>query len=156
MATSSWSSVLRPGESIARAILPGGRSVAVTPAHPVETLRGDGSTAMYGRPSLAFGLLTALVGCVLAIWQARSSPRRQTLRHRLRHARGRFRAALDLPPLAIKLLANPIVQDYLRRKVLSEVSRSLRRQRPGLTALLVDSALGRLRSGRSAGVTKRS
>jgi hypothetical protein len=86
-----------------------------------------GAIAMQKRPALAFGLLSVLLGAVLAAWQTRSFPRRQTLRHRLRRGRRQVKAALDLPPLAIKLLANPLVQDYLRRTVLRAVSRKLGR-----------------------------
>ena len=86
-------------------------------------LGSDVSTVIRERPALGFGLLSVLVGVGLDIWQACSCPRRQTMRHRLRHGRRQFKATLDLPPLAIKLLANPIVQDYLRRTVLRTVSR---------------------------------
>jgi type IV secretory pathway TrbD component len=86
-----------------------------------------GAIAMQERPSLAFGLLTVLLGAALAVWQTRSSPRRQAMRHRLRHGCRQFKAALDLPPLVIKLLANPLVQAYLRRTVLRAVSRKLGR-----------------------------
>jgi hypothetical protein len=88
----------------------------------------DGAIAMQERPALAFGLLSVLLGAVLAAWQAaKSFPRRQTLRQRFRHGRRQVKAALDLPPLAIKLLANPLVQGYLRRTVRRAVSRKLGR-----------------------------
>jgi hypothetical protein len=83
--------------------------------------------AMQERPSLAFGLLAVLLGAALAVWQTGSFSRRQTMRHRLRHGHRQVKAALDLPPLAIKLLANPLVQGYLRRTVLRAVSRKLGR-----------------------------
>jgi hypothetical protein len=90
-------------------------------------LCSGGASVMQERPALAFGLLTVLLGAVLATRQARLIPRRQRLWHRLRHGRRQFKAALDLPPLIIQLLANPLVQDYLRRTVLREVSRKLGR-----------------------------
>jgi hypothetical protein len=96
-------------------------------AQRVGTLGSDVSTAIQERPRLMLGLLTALVGAVGITWLANRVPRRRTLRLRLRHGRRQFKAALDLPPLASKLLANPLVQDYLRRTVLRAVSRRLGR-----------------------------
>jgi hypothetical protein len=96
-------------------------------AQRVGTLGGDVSTTIQERPRLLLGLLTALVGGIGITWLATRVPRRRTLRLRLRHGRRQFKAALDLPPLASKLLANPIVQDYLRRTVLRAVSRKLAR-----------------------------
>ena len=90
-------------------------------------LCSGGAIAIQERPALVFGLLTVLLGAVLATWQARLIPRRRRLWHRLRHGRRQVKAALDLPPLAIKLLANPLVQGYLRRAVLRAVSRKLGR-----------------------------
>jgi hypothetical protein len=87
----------------------------------------DVSAVMQERPALALGLLSVLLGTALAVWKARSFSRDQTLRHRLRHGRRQLKAALDLPLLAITLLANPIVQEYLRRTVLRAVSRKLER-----------------------------
>jgi len=88
----------------------------------------DGAIVMQERPALAFGLLSVLLGAVLAAWQAaKSFPRRQTLRQRFRHGRRQVKAALDLPALALKLLANPILRGYLRRTVMREVSRRLGR-----------------------------
>jgi hypothetical protein len=85
------------------------------------------STVLRARPALALGLLSGLLGAALVAWKARSFSRRQTLRHRLRHGRRQVKAALDLPPLLIKLLANPLIQGYLRRTVLRAVSRKLGR-----------------------------
>jgi hypothetical protein len=96
-------------------------------ARRAETFCSGVATAMRERPALAFGLLSVLLGAVLAAWQTRSFSRRQTLRHRRRRGRRQFKAALDLLPLAIKLLANPLVQGYLRRTVLRAVSRKLGR-----------------------------
>jgi hypothetical protein len=98
-----------------------------TLAQRVETLGSDAPTVMQERPSLAFGLLAALLGAVLAVWQARSIPRRQTMCQRLCHSRKQIKGALGLPSLAVKLLANPIVRDYLHRTVLRDVSRRLGR-----------------------------
>jgi hypothetical protein len=72
-------------------------------------------------------LLSALLGAALVAWKITSFSRRQTLRHRLRHGRRQVKAALALPPLVIKLLANPLVEGYLRRTVLRAVSRKLGR-----------------------------
>jgi hypothetical protein len=72
-------------------------------------------------------VLSVLLAAGLGVRKTRSFSRRQTLRHRLRHARRQVKAALDLPPLAIKLLANPLVEGYLRRTVLRAVSRKLGR-----------------------------
>jgi hypothetical protein len=91
------------------------------------TLGSGVATVMRERPVLTLGLLSVLLGGVLAAWQTRSFPRRQTLRHRLRYGRRQFKAALDLPLLVIKLLANPLVQGYLRRTILQAVSRKLGR-----------------------------
>jgi hypothetical protein len=82
---------------------------------------------MQERPALVFGLLSVALGAALAAWKTGSFSRRQTLRHRLRHGRRQLKAALDLPPLATKLLANPLVQGYLRRTILRAVSRKLGR-----------------------------
>jgi hypothetical protein len=96
-------------------------------AQHIRRLSSDMSTVIQVRPALALGLLSVSLGAALAVWRARLSSRRQTLRHRLRHGRRQVQAALDLPPLAIKLLANPLVQSYLRRTVLRAVSRKLGR-----------------------------
>jgi len=85
----------------------------------VGPVYSDVSALIQHRPRLILGLLTTLLGVVLATWQAR--------RYRLRHGRRKFKAALDLPPLVGKLLANPIVQDYLRRTVTRGLSRKLGR-----------------------------
>jgi len=96
-------------------------------AQRIRRLSSDVSTAVQTRPALALGLLSVLLGATLAAWKARAFSRRQTLRQRLRHGRRQVKAALDLPPLAIKLLANPLIQGYLRRMVLRAVSRKLGR-----------------------------
>jgi type IV secretory pathway TrbD component len=127
MATGNAVSGLRAGADIARAIPPGSRRLMTILAQRAGTLCGDLATIMQERPALAFGLLTVLLGAALGTWQARLFPRRQTIKHQLRHGRRQFKAALDLAPLVIKLLANPIVQDYLHRRVLREVSRHLGR-----------------------------
>lgn len=80
-----------------------------------------------GAPIAVPGLLTVLLGLVLAIWLAKLFPRGQTVRHRLRCTRKQFEAALALLPLALKLLSNPIVRDYLRRTVIRQISRKLGR-----------------------------
>ena len=90
-------------------------------------LSSDVSTVIQVRPALALGLLSVLLGAALASWKIKSFSRRQTLRHRLRHGRRQVKAALDLPPLVIKLFANPLVEGYLRRTVLRAVSRKLGR-----------------------------
>jgi hypothetical protein len=95
-------------------------------AQRVGTLGGDVSTVTKERPALMLGLLVALLGAVLAAWKARSFPRQQTMRQRLRHSRRQLKGTLDLPSLAVKLLANPIVRDYLYRTVLRELSRRLK------------------------------
>ena len=77
------------------------------------------------RPSLALGLLTALLGTIVAIRLADLFPRRQTMRHRLRRGRKRFEAALALLPLVLRLLSNPIVQGYVRGTVARQISRKL-------------------------------
>jgi len=82
---------------------------------------------MQARPALAFGLLSMLLGAALAAWKIKSFSRRQTLRQRLHHSHCQVKAALDLPALAVKLLANPILRGYLRRTVMREVSRRLGR-----------------------------
>ena len=97
------------------------------PARRARMLGGDGAIAMQERPALALGLLSVVLGAALAAWQTGSFSRRQTLRHRRRHGRRQVKAALDLPPLVIKLLANPLIQGYLRRTVLRAVSRKLGR-----------------------------
>jgi hypothetical protein len=127
MATGNGGSLLRPGVGIARTIRPGSLRLMAILAQRVGTLCNDASATIQERPRLMLGLLTALVGSVGITWLANRLPRRQTLRLRLRHGRRQFKAALDLPPLASKLLANPIVQDYLRRTVLRAVSRKLGR-----------------------------
>ena len=96
-------------------------------ARRIRRLSSDVSTVTQARPALALGLLSVLLGAALAAWQTRSFSRRQTLRQRLRHGRRQVKAALDLPPLMIKLLANPLVEGYLRRTVLRAVSRKLGR-----------------------------
>jgi hypothetical protein len=90
-------------------------------------LSSDVSTVIQVRPALALGLLSVLLGAALASWKIKSFSRRQTLPHRLRHGRRQVKAALDLPPLVIKLFANPLVEGYLRRTVLRAVSRKLGR-----------------------------
>ena len=96
-------------------------------AQRVGTLGSDVATVTKERPALTFGLLVALLGAILAARKARSFPRQQTMRQRLRHGRRQLKGALGLPSLAVKLLANPIVRDYLHRTVLREVSRRLKR-----------------------------
>jgi len=96
-------------------------------AQRIRRLSSDVSTVIPARPALALGLLAVVLEAALAAWKTRSSSRRQTLRHRLRHGRRQVKAALDLPPLVIKLLANPLVEGYLRRTVLRAVSRKLGR-----------------------------
>jgi hypothetical protein len=83
--------------------------------------------AMQARPALALGLLSVLFGAALAAWKIKPFSGRQPLRRRLRHVRRLVKAALDLPPLVIKLLANPLVEGYVRRTVLRAVSRKLGR-----------------------------
>ena len=85
------------------------------------------AVTIHRRPALTFGLLSGLLGAALAGWQVSAFPRRRTLWHRLRHGRRQIKAALALPPLVIKLLANPLVEGYLRRTVLRAVSRKLGR-----------------------------
>jgi hypothetical protein len=126
MTTGNGASVLRAGAGIARAIRPGGRMMMII-ARRAEILGSGVATTMQERPALAFGLLSGLLGAVLAGWQVSAFPRRRTMWHRLRHGPGQFKAALDLPPLVIKLLANPLVQGYLRRRILREVLRKLGR-----------------------------
>jgi hypothetical protein len=96
-------------------------------AERVGTLASDVSTVTKERPAVTLGLLVALLGAILAASKARSFPRQQTVRQRLRHSRRQLKGALDLPSLAVKLLANPVVRDYLYRTVLREVSRRLKR-----------------------------
>jgi hypothetical protein len=79
------------------------------------------------RTALALGLLTMLLGTVLTSWLAILFRRRRTMRHRLFRGRKRFVAALALLPLALKLLSNPIVRDYLRGTVTRQISRKLGR-----------------------------
>jgi hypothetical protein len=90
-------------------------------------LDGNVSTGMQERPSLAFGLLAALLGAILAAWQAGAFTRRRTIRPRLHQRRRQLRGALDLPAVAVKLVANPLVRDYVRRAVSRELSRRWRR-----------------------------
>jgi hypothetical protein len=96
-------------------------------AQRIRRLNSDLSTVIQARPALALGLLSVLLGAALAAWTIKAFSRRQTLRHRLRHGRRQVKAALDLPPLVIKLLTNPLVEGYLRRTVLRAVSRKLGR-----------------------------
>jgi hypothetical protein len=96
-------------------------------AQRIRKLSGDVPAVIRARPALTFGVLSVLLAAGLAARKTRSFPRRQTLWHRLRHGRRQVKAALDLPPLAIKLLANPLVGGYLRRTVLRTVSRKLGR-----------------------------
>ena len=79
------------------------------------------------RPRLMLGLLAAPLGAAGTAWLANRVPHRQTMRQRLHHARRQLGGALDLPAVAVKLLANPIIRDYLHRSVLREVSRRLGR-----------------------------
>jgi uncharacterized membrane protein YjgN (DUF898 family) len=78
-----------------------------------------------GQPLLALGLLTVLLGAVIATRLAKLFPRRQTMRRRLLRGRREFTAAVTLLPLALKLLSNPIVRDYLRGTVTRRISRKL-------------------------------
>ena len=96
-------------------------------AQRIRRLSSNVYTVIQARPALAPGLLSVALGAALAAWKTRSFSRRQTLRRRLRHGRRQVKAALDLPPLVIKLLANPLVEGYLRRTVLRAVSRKLGR-----------------------------
>ena len=127
MATGNWHSVLRAGDGIARAILRGSQWLMAILARRVGTLGSDLSAVTKERPALTLGLLAALLGAILAAWGARSFPRRRTMRQRLSHSCRQLKGALDLPSLGIKLLANPIVRDYLHRTVLRGVSRRLGR-----------------------------
>ena len=127
MTTGDGASVHRAGAGIATAIPPGSRTLMATLARRAGMLGGGVAISMQERPALAFGLLSGLLGVVLAGWQVSSFPRRRTTWQRLRHGRRQIKAALDLPPLAIKLLANPLVAGYLRRTLLRAVSRKLGR-----------------------------
>ena len=127
MATGNGAGVLRAGAEFARAIPSGSRRLMAILAQRLRRLSNDVPTVIRERPALALGLLSVSLGAALAAWKTRSFSRRQTLRHRLRHGRRQVKAALDLPPLVIKLLANPLVQGYLRRTVLRAVSRKLGR-----------------------------
>ena len=75
------------------------------------------------RPSLALGLLTVLLGAIVATRLANLFPRRQTMRHRLRRGRKRIEAAHALFSLVLRLLSNPIVQGYVRGTVTRQLSR---------------------------------
>jgi hypothetical protein len=123
MATGKGANVLRAGADIARVFPSGSRRLMAILARRIRRLSSDVSAVIQARPTLALGLLSVLLGAALAAWKIKSFSRRQTLRHRLRHGRRQVKAALDLPPLVIKLLANPLVQVYLRRTVLRAVSR---------------------------------
>jgi len=127
MATGNGASVLRAGAEFANAVPSGSRRLMAILAQRIRRLSSDVSTVIPARPALALGLLAVVLEAALAAWKTRSSSRRQTLRHRLRHGRRQVKAALDLPPLVIKLLANPLVEGYLRRTVLRAVSRKLGR-----------------------------
>lgn len=127
MTTGNGASALRAGAGIASAIPSGGRTLLAIVARRAGMLGGGVATTMQERPALAFGLLSGLLGAALAGWQISAFPRRRTTRHRLRRGLGMCKAALDLPPLVIKLLANPLVQGYLRRTILRAVSRKLGR-----------------------------
>jgi len=127
MATGNRERVHRPGAGTARVILRGSPQLMTVRARGVRMLGGDVSTGMQERPSLAFGLLVALLGAILAARQAGLFTRRRTIRQRLHQRRRQLRGALDLPSVAVKLLANPLVRDYVRRAVLREVSRRWRR-----------------------------
>ena len=127
MATATEAGVLRAGADIASAIPPGSRRLMAVLARCAGMLGSGGAIAMQERPALALGLLSVVLGAALAAWQTGSFSRRRTLRHRLRHGRRQVKAALDLPPLVIKLLANSLVQGYLRRTVRRAVSRKLGR-----------------------------
>ena len=127
MATTNGKRGLRSDVGIIRAIRPSCQRLMASLARRAGMLCSGGAIAMRERPALAFGLLTVLLEVALATRQARLFSRRQTLSHRLRHGRRQFKAALDLPPLAIKLLANPIIQDYLRRTIIRAMSQNLGR-----------------------------
>ena len=127
MATGNGAGVLRAGAEFANAVPSGSRRLMAILAQRIRRLSSDVSTVIPARPALALGLLAVVLEAALAAWKTRSSSRRQTLRHRLRHGRRQVKAALDLPPLVIKLLANPLVEGYLRRTVLRAVSRMLGR-----------------------------
>ena len=127
MATGNAASVLRAGAEFARAVPSGSQRLMAILAQRSRRLSSDVSTVIQVRPALALGLLSVLLGAALAAWKIKSFSRRQTLRHRLRHGRRQVKAALDLPPLVIKLFANPLVEGYLRRTVLRAVSRKLGR-----------------------------
>jgi hypothetical protein len=96
-------------------------------AQRIRRLSCDVSTVIQARPALALGLLSVVLGAAHAAWKIKSFSRRRTLRHRLRHGRRQVKAALDLPSLVIKLLANPLVEGYLRRTFLRAVARKLGR-----------------------------
>ena len=83
-------------------------------------------SSVRGHPSPTRDLLTVLLGAAVIGWLATLFPRRRTMRQRLRRGRGRFSAGLALPPLALKLLSNPIVRGYVRGAVARRISWKLR------------------------------
>ena len=92
-----------------------------------DGISGGALATIQKRPMLVLGLSTALLGAALAAWVADRSSRRRTMWHRLVRGRRRSKAALDLPPAVLKLLANPIVQSYLRSMVARQISRRMGR-----------------------------
>src|SRR6185437_11482455 len=100
MATGNGECIRRPGEGTARTILRGGPRLMAILAQRVGTLGSDVATVTKERPALMLGLLVALLGAILAAWKARSFPRQQTMRERLRHSLRQLEGALDLPSVA--------------------------------------------------------
>jgi hypothetical protein len=111
-------------------------------------LCGGALSALQERPTLALGLLAALVGALLGGWLAsrgsrptagiplpdRSDVRRLArrssaeIRSRVPHegaeqVRERLQAGLTLVPVVLRLLSNPLVQGYLRRAIARRLSR---------------------------------
>ena len=126
MATGNGGSVLRPGVGIARAILPGSRRLMAILAQRVGTLCSAVSATIQERPRLLLGLLTALVGGVCTPGWPPACPAAGRCGFGSATAAG---SSGGTGPAALgeQVLANPIVQGYLRRTVLRAVSRKLGR-----------------------------